>query len=361
MQQKAGGGRLVAVVVTCNRLEKLKPTLARLLAAPAAELAALVVVDNASSDGTAAWLAALDDPRLRVLQQPENRGGAGGFEDGMRLALARCAPDWLVVMDDDARPAPGALAAFHARAARPGGPAGAGEAALAAAVHFPDGRICEMNRPGLNPFRNPRALARALLGQGRAGYHLADAAYRGDVLQPIDQASFVGLFLPAAMVRAAGLPDGRLFLYGDDVLYCLGLRARGFTLLFDPAIRFEHDCSTFADDYRRRFAPLWKVYYTYRNGLLMYRRAAGPLFWPLLPLLWVKWHRAAARYGPERATYLRLMRRALRDALARRLETPHAAILALAGSGPAEGAAPPAPAPAPPVPDPPPGRRRLSR
>ena len=53
-----GAGRLVAVVVTHNRLEKLKETLARLLDSPADELAAIVVADNASSDGTGAWLAA---------------------------------------------------------------------------------------------------------------------------------------------------------------------------------------------------------------------------------------------------------------------------------------------------------------
>ncbi|MFU1684364.1 glycosyltransferase [Phaeobacter piscinae] len=55
--QQAGAGRLVAVVVTYNRLEKLKVTLARLLESPAEDLAALVVVDNASNDGTGDWLA----------------------------------------------------------------------------------------------------------------------------------------------------------------------------------------------------------------------------------------------------------------------------------------------------------------
>ena len=106
--------RLVAVVVTYNRLDKLKPTLARFLDSPPDHLERVVVIDNASTDGTADWLAMQDDPRLAVERLPENRGGAGGFEAGMRFATERFDPDWLVLSDDDGRPAPGALAAFHA-------------------------------------------------------------------------------------------------------------------------------------------------------------------------------------------------------------------------------------------------------
>jgi len=137
--------RLVAVVVTYNRLEQLRPTLARLLESPARLLEAVVVVDNASTDGTADWLASRHDARLVVHHREVNGGGAAGFEDGMRLAVARFDPDWIAVMDDDARPEPDALTAFHALPE-------ARWDALAAAVYFPTGEICEMNRPSRNPF-----------------------------------------------------------------------------------------------------------------------------------------------------------------------------------------------------------------
>ena len=138
-------GRLVAVVVTHNRLDKLKATLARLLAQPRPLLQAVVVVDNVSTDGTGDWLAAQDDPRLVVQTTAGNIGGAGGFENGMKLAVQRFDPDWLVVMDDDARPEPDAFAAFHDLAPIQWD-------GIAAAVYFPDGQICEMNRPSRNPF-----------------------------------------------------------------------------------------------------------------------------------------------------------------------------------------------------------------
>ncbi len=302
------GCRLVAVVVTHNRLAKLQVTLARLLAAPAADLDAVVVVDNASTDGTGLWLAEQEDPRLAVLAPPGNLGGAGGFETGMRWATARFDPDWMVLMDDDARPAPSALAAFHALPDN-------GWDAVAAAVYFPDGTLCPVNRPSYNPF------------SGRV--HVSAADYDGPAIA-VDAATFVGLFVSRAAIARAGYPDGRLFVYGDDGLFTLTLSQAGGRIGFEPAVRFEHDCSTFAG---HRFQPLWKVYYYHRNLLLFYRRAGGWRFWPACLLILPKWLAKVRHHPGQRRAFLRLLRRALRDGLAGRLEVSHAEILALAGPG----------------------------
>ncbi|CAM5342634.1 hypothetical protein FALB51S_01284 [Frigidibacter albus] len=146
---------VAAVVVTSNRLAHLRVTLARLLAEP---LERICIVDNSTcpQDGTAAWLAAQTDPRLTVLSPPRNLGGAGGFALGL-AELERTDPDWIVVMDDDSRPAPGAIARF--RAAPP-----PGWDAVAAAVYDPAGGIAEMNRPARNPFASPGRFVAALLG-----------------------------------------------------------------------------------------------------------------------------------------------------------------------------------------------------
>ena len=319
-------GRLVAVVVTHNRLDQLRITLGRLLDSPPEVLAAVVVVDNLSSDGTADWLAGQGDPRLAVLRPDRNLGGAGGFEAGMRHAVAQFDPDWLVVMDDDARPDPGTLAAFGAMDRT-------GWEALAAAVHFPDGAICAMNRPFRNPFRAPLAMLRRLAA-GQA-VHLGALDYAGGAgVQPVDGASFVGLFVSRAAIARAGYPDGRLFLYADDGLYTLGLTQAGGALGFAPALRFEHDCSTFAGA-PGRFTPLWKAYYYHRNMLMFQRRAAGAWFWPALLVVVPKWLLKARRHGGQRRAFLRLMRLALADGLAGRTGRPHAEVLALAGPEPA--------------------------
>ena len=315
--------KLVAVVVTYNRLDKLKVTLARLLESPEHELSRVVVVDNASTDETADWLRTVQDARLDLVVSETNQGGAGGFALGLRRAVEAHDPDWMVVMDDDARPAPGALAAFQALDNVP-------DLATAAAVYFPDGKICEMNRPSVNPFWNPKIFLRTLF-KARDGYHVPYSVYEAQEPTPIDLTSFVGLFLSRKMVAAQGYPDPGLFLYGDDVIYTLSLRRRGFRIQFDPRVRFEHDCSTFANDRQRVFQPLWKVYYAYRNGLMMYRAAAGLLFWPLMLLVVVKWRLTAGRYGDQRAAYLRLWRRAVRDGVMRRTEATLEDVKALTG------------------------------
>ncbi len=319
---QGGAGRLVAVVVTHQRLAQLQRTLARLLEASGQELAAVVVVDNASADGTADWLAGLDDPRLDVVRCETNLGGAGGFARGMARALAGHDPDWLVLMDDDARPAPGALAAFHRLDLR-------GWDAVAAAVFYPDGEICDMNRPSRNPFWHPGVFLRSALRLGgRDGFHLGPEAYAGDHPVAVDITSFVGFFVSRAAVERIGLPDPALFLYGDDGIYTLGMVRAGGRIGFQPSVRFEHDCSTFAGG-DGRFRPLWKVYYYHRNLLMLYRLAAGWLFWPLLLVVLPKWLWKVRRHRGARWRFVRLLGWAVADGLRRRTDRPRAEVMAL--------------------------------
>ncbi|RME18573.1 MAG: glycosyltransferase, partial [Alphaproteobacteria bacterium] len=287
----------MALVVTYNRRAQLEATLARLFESPAEVLEAVLVVDNASTDGTGLWLDGLKAPRLHVVHSPENLGGAGGFDLGMRRAVALFDPDWLVVMDDDARPAPGALEAFR-RADL------SGWDAVAAAVRYPDGRICPMNRPARNPFRSlPSFLAYAA---GRGGVvHLSEADFAGPPRR-VDWATFVGLFLSRRALEMAGTPDPRLFIYADDVLHTLGLTRAGGRIGFLPEIGFEHDCASLAAGNARRLNPLWKTYYYHRNQIFLYRELSGPWFWLVIWPLIGKWLVKVKDHAGVRGRFLRL-------------------------------------------------------
>ncbi len=311
--------RIAAVVVTYNRLAQLEQTIERLLTEPVDHV---VLVDNASTDGTAEWFAQISDPRLHLISLGTNRGGAGGFEAGLRHATEQFEPDWCVVMDDDARPEPGAIARFRTMDL-------AGIGGVAAAVHTSDGSICDMNRPSVNPFWHRKAFLRTLLGGGRMGFHLDDAAYAAGQTIPIDAASFVGLFLSRTAIKATGFPDGRLFIYGDDVLYTLAMRRAGQEMVFAPEVRFDHDFKTFAAE-SRAFRPLWKTYYHHRNLLFVYHSAAGLMFWPALVLILPKWLLKARFYGDDWAVYLKLLGLAVLDAARGTLSRTHCDVVALA-------------------------------
>ncbi|MCK0168318.1 glycosyltransferase [Jannaschia sp. S6380] len=309
------------MVVTFDRRDQLARTLRRLLDADPAHLDGVLVVDNASTDGTADWLAAQDDPRLEVLTLPSNVGGAGGFEAGLRHAMARTDAEWFCLMDDDARPRPDALARFAARDR-------GDRIAWFAAVVYPDGTICEMNRPLLDPFRDWGRILRTLL-RGRETFHAGPEAYDAGAPRDIDGGSFVGAFLSRRAVEVAGYPDGRLFIYGDDTIYSLALGRRAGPLGFDPDVVFEHDCAT-AIVGARRIAPLWKVFYLYRNRAFVYRLTAGRVAGTAIFLAFgAIWLARARHYGSDRRAYLKLWRAAMRDGLAGRRDRDHAAVRAL--------------------------------
>ena len=104
-----------------------------------------------------------------------------------------------------------------------------------------------MNRPVLNPFLSLRTFLTALI-RGRAGYHVADAAYTAPGPTEVDGASFVGFLVARSAVARAGYPDGRLFIYGDDALYSLRLRRHGVRIGFDPGCGLNMNAA-------RRWAP----------------------------------------------------------------------------------------------------------
>jgi GT2 family glycosyltransferase len=95
-------GRVCAVVVTYNRRDLLRECLVSLQAQTHVP-DTILVVNNASTDGTAQMLSA-EFAQLEVLTLAENVGGAGGFHAGMKWAYEQ-GYDWLWLMDDDGRAA----------------------------------------------------------------------------------------------------------------------------------------------------------------------------------------------------------------------------------------------------------------
>ncbi|TDC51029.1 glycosyltransferase [Actinomadura sp. KC345] len=189
-------GLVAAVVVTYNRRELLDEALTA-LGAQTRVPDRIVVVDNASADGTAEMVRGRF-PDADLLTLPRNVGGAGGFGAGMARALDGGA-GLLWLLDDDTVPEPGALEALLAareRATADGEP----PALVAGRVVWTDGRDHPMNTPRRKP--------------GATAAESAIARAAGCV--PIRSASFVSVLVDAEAVRARGLPVADYFLWNDD-------------------------------------------------------------------------------------------------------------------------------------------------
>jgi len=216
--------RVIAVVVTYNRRELLLEALAAVhgqIRSPDA----VIVVDNASTDGTAPAVRA-HFPAVRLAGLRRNTGGAGGFAYGTALALADDA-GLIWYMDDDTVPEPDALRAMLD--ARDRYPASLRPPVLVASrVLWTDRRAHPMNTPRAKPF---------------AGGAERSAAAAVDCV-PIRTASFVSILVDAGVCRQRGLPQADYFLWNDDFEFTTRL-LRGNRGLLCPASVAVHKTATF--------------------------------------------------------------------------------------------------------------------
>jgi rhamnopyranosyl-N-acetylglucosaminyl-diphospho-decaprenol beta-1,3/1,4-galactofuranosyltransferase len=217
---EAGAG-VVAVVVTWNRVALLERIL-RAVDSQTVRPARVVVVDNASTDGTPRLLADLAEELttpLQVVRLDRNTGGAGGFHTGVECAATGDARSlWL--MDDDGTPPPDCLETLlrHADDYDFLGPA-------VVAEHDPT-RLCF-------PIRLP--------GTARVVHRLDDvaAAAGGDVLDGV-VIPFNGVLVSRGLVDRIGTPREEFFIWGDDVEYLWRAKRAGARVGTVVSSRFTH-------------------------------------------------------------------------------------------------------------------------
>ena len=220
-----------------------------------------IVVDNGSTDGSVAALAARGDAELIALH--DNLRFAGGNNVGLRRALAGGA-DAIALLNNDTEPDAGLferllLALDQDPAAGAAGPL----------IYYgpPSDRIWYAGgicRPGLGWSRH-RGIGHRDRGQYRA----------------VESTGYVTgccLLARREVWEAVGLLDDRYYIYAEDADWCLRARAAGYRLLFVPTARLWHKVSASSGA-----ASPWKIYQRLRANLTLFHRHArglARLTWP---------------------------------------------------------------------------------
>lgn len=248
MPQNENKSTVAAVVVTNNRLELLRQCMEALRAQTAA--CDILIVDNASTDGTAQWLAS--QPNLHYRNTGSNLGGAGGFNFGMRWAV-EADYDYVWVMDDDTLPQSDALEKLlEADSVLEGNYGWLSSVAL-----WTDGSECKMNRQKLK----------------KSFYEYSPLMKYG--LVQAEQATFVSLFLRSETIRRFGLPIKEYYIWGDDLEYTRRIAVRGGLPCFAAgqsqvvhAAKSNVGSNVALDDPER----IGRYFYAFRNEAHLYRQ-----------------------------------------------------------------------------------------
>lgn len=236
--------QIYVLIVTYNRLEKLKKCLAAYDEQTFLPHK-IIIVDNCSTDGTKDflnnWERISNDYGKKVIYLDKNYGGSGGFYEGMKAAQEENF-DWLWISDDDAYPDKNAFDILN----------------KAIEEHKDYNAFCSsvITSEGIdNGHRKIKRNENDLLGTASS-----DELYNTEHFD-INIFSFVGSCINKQVLDTCGLPMKDFFIWFDDTEYSLRVNEK-FKMICVPSIRVFHDTII-----EKEWRYSWKTYYGERNKL----------------------------------------------------------------------------------------------
>ncbi|MBW3624943.1 MAG: glycosyltransferase family 2 protein [Armatimonadetes bacterium] len=192
----------------------------------------VIVVDNASSDGSAEMVRN-EFPDVKLIDSGENLGWAKGNNVGIEVSTGR----YLFLLNPDTVVHAGALESLTAfMDARPGA------GACAPLLLNPDGTI----QRSLRRFPEPVSLLWDVLGMAKlfphsgmfAAYRMGDFPY--DRVAEVDQPMGAALFLRKETLERVGLMDEAFPIFFNDVDWCYRAVQAGWKIYFVPKAKVTH-------------------------------------------------------------------------------------------------------------------------
>lgn len=266
---------LSIVIVSYNTRRDLERCLASLHGAPPSVAHEVIVVDNASSDGSAD--AARTWPGVRVIESGANRGFAAGTNIGLRASVG----EHLLWLNSDTVMPGGALdRLLDILRTRP-------DVAVVGPRLVDDRGQVELSfGPMISPWAElkQRRLVRGLASRDRRV--VAEVEALTAIERQPDWVSGACLLVRRHDAEAVGLLDERYFMYTEDVDFCAAIRARGRVVLYTPTVEVVHargrSVATAPGPthaaYRRSHLAFYEKHHPKLAGLLrLYLRLRGEL------------------------------------------------------------------------------------
>lgn len=268
--------RLSIIIVSHNARADLERCLESLVRQPPRVDHEIVVVDNASTDGSAEAVRS-NWTGVRLIDAGANLG----FARANNLAIRQTFGELILLLNSDTTVPPGALDALVARLDDRGDVAVVGprlvDASGRAELSF--GRM-------ISPLAE---LRQKMLVRGNARGVASIVAYVARETRrerEVDWVSGACLLVRRAEAEAVGLLDERYFMYAEDVDFCSAIRARGKRILFTPVAEIVHlrgrsaaaapratraayrrSQLAFYEKHHPRWAPLLRTYLKLRGQL----------------------------------------------------------------------------------------------
>jgi GT2 family glycosyltransferase len=228
---------LAIIIVTFNSRDEIGACLDSLIGHTAPFPTTITVVDNASSDGTAAHVRD-KYPRVQVIDS----GGNLGFARANNIGIRATKSDYVLLMNPDTVAPPGAIQTLvRGLASHP-------EAAIAGARLLNDRGFPELSwGDALTPWAETRQMIFARLYHRKTRFVVRKVDRLSRQAREVDWVSGACMVIRRPDLEAAGLLDERYFMYNEDVDLCVSMKARGRSTLYVAGAEVLH--------YRGRSAP----------------------------------------------------------------------------------------------------------
>jgi len=213
--------KTVAIVLTYNRLALLQECI-NSLRCQSEPVDQILVVNNASTDGTKEWLQ--DQADLLVFTMPFNMGGSGGFVKAISEAYALDF-DWIWILDDDAFPEKDCLRKLKEVAATK-------DKKIVLAPLVIEGDRIDHEHRGFIDFKRIKFPLQVTTSD-----QLIQAA---DPVTQISFASFIGMFIGREIVSDVQFPNASYFIFQDDLEYCIRIGKAGYPIFLVKSAVVHH-------------------------------------------------------------------------------------------------------------------------